>query len=295
MDSLNYVDSFIDYLKVERSLSLNTTSAYRRDLKKYLEYLEKNNIDLFKVSHKNIMDYLWQKKQESKASRSIARFLVSIKTFHRFLITEGNTENDPTINLSSPRLGVQLPKFLTLKEVELLLAQPDETTIHGLRDKTMLELLYSTGMRISEIINLKKDDISLDVGYLKCLGKGSKERIIPIGAVAINILKKYFSVYDSNPKYVAQNFLFISNWNKKFSRTGFWKIVKKHALSSGINKNITPHILRHSFASHLVTNDADLRIVQEMLGHASISTTQIYTHLTKEHLKDKYKKYHPRG
>lgn len=294
MNANEYVDSFINYLTVERALSINTTQAYKRDLKQYLKFLEDKNVNLFKVQHKHIMDYLWLKKEEKKSSRSLARFLVSIKTFHRFLINEGNTENDPTINLSSPRLGMRLPKFLTVKEVELLLLQPKENTRNGTRDKTMLELLYSTGMRISEIINLKKNDINLDVAYIKCLGKGNKERIIPIGEVAVDMLKKYLQQKVSS-KQSAQNILFPSSWGGKFSRTGFWKIVKKYAKTAGINKNVTPHTLRHSFASHLVANNADLRIVQEMLGHASISTTQIYTHITKEHLKEKYKKYHPRG
>jgi len=191
---------------------------------------------------------------------------------------------------------MKLPIYLTVDEVERFLLQPNRTTPHGLRDAAMLELLYATGMRISELITLRKDDVRLDEGYIRCFGKGNKERIIPIGEVAIDLLKQYYAVYAQQPKFVQQKqkFLFISNWGRRFSRVGFWKIVKKYARTAQIQKNITPHVLRHSFASHLVANNADLRAVQEMLGHASIATTQIYTHLSQEHLKEKYKRYHPR-
>jgi integrase/recombinase XerD len=290
-----YINYFLDYIKVERALSINTIDAYAQDLSDYTKFLIDKKIDLFKVEHKTIMDYLWMRKQEGMQSRSLARFLVSIKMFHRFLITEGHTENDPTINLSSPKLGLKLPEFLTVNEVEKLLSKPDITKPKGLRDKTMLELLYSTGMRISEIINLKKENINTEVGYIKCFGKGNKERIIPIGEVAVNILNQYYSTFANNSVFTEQEYVFLSSFGKKFSRVGFWKIVKKYALMIDINKNITPHTLRHSFASHLVANNADLRAVQEMLGHSSISTTQIYTHLTKEHIKQKHHKYHPRG
>lgn len=289
-----YAQAFIDYIKTERALAANTALAYRRDLVPYFQFLQDHGIDVFAVTHHTIMDYLWYRKEEGMQSRSIARFLVTIKMFHRFLIMEGYTENDPTTNLVSPRLGMKLPIYLSLVEVEQFLRQPDTTTPHGLRDATMLELLYATGMRISELITLRKDDVHLDEGYIRCFGKGNKERIIPIGEVAVELIKRYHTVYAQQPAFVQQEFLFISTWRKRFSRVGFWKIVKKYARYAQIQKNITPHMLRHSFASHLVANNADLRAVQEMLGHASIATTQIYTHLSQEHLKEKYRKYHPR-
>ncbi|MFH1714674.1 MAG: site-specific tyrosine recombinase XerD [Elusimicrobiota bacterium] len=290
-----YQKNFLNYLKVERALSQNTISAYTRDLNAYFIFLENKNIQIFDVTHHNIMDYLWIKKDDGNKPASLARFLATIKMYHRFIIMEGYTENDPTVNISSPKLGFRLPEYMTVDEVDKFIGQPDLTKKNGLRDKGMLELLYSTGMRISELINLKKNNINLKEGYVICTGKGNKERIIPIGAVAVKLITHYYKEFKLNPQYDSQEYIFISNRNKKFSRTGFWKIVKKYAALAGINKNIKPHMLRHSFASHLVANNADLRAVQEMLGHASISTTQIYTHLTKEHLKDKHKKYHPRG
>ncbi|MFC1484986.1 site-specific tyrosine recombinase XerD [bacterium] len=295
MDTKLYLNYFLDYLKVERALSDNTISSYESDLDKYFSFLHEKQVDLFHVSHQNIMDYLWHRKQEGMSPKSLARFLVSTKVFHRFLIMEGYTENDPTVNLSSPKIGLTLPEYLTFEEVEKFLSQPDTSNFFGLRDKVMLEILYSTGMRISELLSLKKVDLNVLDGYLKCTGKGDKQRVIPIGEVAIDLILRYQEQVRENQIYNDQEYMFLSTWNRRFSRTGFWKIVKKYALKLGITKNITPHILRHSFATHLVANNADLRAVQEMLGHSNISTTQIYTHLTKEHIKDKHKKYHPRG
>jgi integrase/recombinase XerD len=293
--------SFINYLTVERGLSPNTTEAYNRDLVAYLGFLTENteNTDPLTVSHQTIMQYLMARKKSGISARSLARFLVAIKMFHRFLITEGLTENDPTLNLVSPKIGMKLPNYLSLEEVDTLLMQPDTSTLRGLRDKAMLELLYATGMRISELISLKKDDLHIAEGYVRCFGKGSKERIIPIGGTAINLLTRYLELF-VQPHFVAQACLFTSTMTTKtalkpFSRSGFWRMIKKYARQSRITKNISPHVLRHSFASHLLANNADLRIVQELLGHANISTTQIYTHLTKTLLKTKHKQFHPRN
>lgn len=290
-----FIQEFINYLKVERNLSKNTLEAYYADLIKYSNFINKTNLDIFKITHNDIIDYLWQKKELNLSVKSIARFEVSIKAFHRFLILEDYTKNDPTINLSAPKISFDLPEYLTVDEIEKLLSKPEIKTFQGLRDKAMLELLYSTGMRISELLDMQKHNLNLNENFIKCLGKGKKERLIPITDIAKNLLIEYISQANCNPKYLDQPFLFLSNWNKKFSRTGFWKILKKYALLSGINKNITPHTLRHSFATHLLENDADLKIVQELLGHSNISTTQIYTHLDKSRIQKQHKKYHPRG
>ena len=290
-----FLNEFLNYLKVERHLAENTLASYRNDLLVYLTFLREKNVELFHVSHQDIINYLWRRKEQNISSKSIARFATSIKIFHRFLISENYTENDPTTNLSSPKLAFTLPEYLTHEEIEKLIAQLNPETRVGLRDKTMIELLYSTGMRISEILDLKKNDVNLKDGFLKCKGKGQKERLIPMGELAVDLLTKYLESVNEDELYDSQNFLFLSNWNKRFSRVGFWKIVKKYAFKSGINKNITPHTLRHSFATHLVGNNADLRTVQEMLGHSNISTTQIYTHIDKTHIKNKHKAYHPRG
>jgi integrase/recombinase XerD len=242
---MNYLQNFLDYLIVERNLSPNTISAYRRDLLKYFEYLAEKNLDLLKIQHNDINEYLWQRKQDGVQIKSLARFGSSIKMFHQFLVAEEYTKNDPTINLASPKIPQNLPEYLTIDEVELFLNQPN-----NLRDKAMLELLYATGLRISELINLKKEDVSLRGGYVKCFGKGSKERLIPVGELAIKLIREYLRKADDS------EYLFLSSWKKPFSRTGFWKIVKKYALKSGIHKNIKPHTLRHSFATHLITNDA---------------------------------------
>jgi integrase/recombinase XerD len=290
-----YILEFIEYLRVERKLSDNTLSAYRADLASYKSFLEEKKLNLMTISHQDIIDYLWTKKQLGISAKSLARFSISIKLFHRFLILESYTTNDPTLNLSSPKISFNLPEYLTNEEIEILLAQPNMDTFVGLRDKTMLEILYSSGLRISELLEIKKNDIALKEGFLKCKGKGKKERMIPIGETAISLIKNFLDMATENPVYENQDYLFLSNWNKKFSRVGFWKVLKKYALKSGIHKNITPHTLRHSFATHLLQNDANLMTVQKMLGHSNISTTQIYTHVDKIQIKNQHKKYHPRG
>ncbi|MDR0676660.1 MAG: site-specific tyrosine recombinase XerD [Elusimicrobiota bacterium] len=292
----NYVKIFTNYLKIERNLSKNTLDSYKADLIQYIDFIKKNDLDLMNIQHNDIINYLWGKKQQNLTTKTIARFGVSIKSFHRFLILEDYTKNDPTINLSTPKISFELPEYLTILEIELLLSKPNTKNLNGLRDKAMLELLYSTGMRISELLDLEKNNIDLNENFIKCMGKGSKERIIPINDISKNLILEYLEQKNNiDSAFVEQKYLFISNWNRKFSRTGFWKILKKYALMSGINKNITPHTLRHSFATHLLENDADLKIVQELLGHSNISTTQLYTHLNKTKLQKQHKKYHPRG
>ncbi|HHY03797.1 MAG TPA: site-specific tyrosine recombinase XerD [Thermoanaerobacterales bacterium] len=291
------LQSFLEFLFVERGLSNNTISSYKRDLKKFLSYLRYKKIDdINKTNRTIIVSYLLLMQKEGKASSSISRACAAIKSFYHFLIRERLINEDPTINLESPKIEKRLPRVLSVKEVSNLLNQPDTTNPLGLRDRTMLELLYATGMRVSELLSITPEDVNLDMGFVRCLGKGSKERIIPIGTTAISFLKEYIQKARTkllNKKNSKQ--LFLNHRGEKLSRQGFWKIIKRHAKNAGISKDITPHTIRHSFATHLLENGADLRSVQEMLGHADISTTQIYTHITRNKIKEVYDRTHPRA
>jgi len=293
------IEEFINYLSAERGLALNTLESYGRDLRQYRRYLEKGaeeNASLESASSKMIMAYLSQLKKEGKAAATIARRLAALKAFYQFLVHEKELDRDPTADLESPKLEKKLPRVLTVKEVELLLRQPDASTPGGLRNRAMLELLYATGIRVSELVSLNVGDVHLDMGYLRCIGKGSKERIIPVGSMAIRSLREYLE--KGRPRLVrneSTRALFVNHHGHRLTRQGFWKIVKKCARQAKIKKKITPHTLRHSFATHLLENGADLRSVQEMLGHADISTTQIYTQLTQGRLKEVYARTHPRA
>lgn len=299
MKSSKLLDEFINYIDVEKGLSKNTKLAYQRDLSHYLAYLEENHKIATRITHSDLMEFLLIKRRYLSPS-SLARVITSIKMFHRFLVSDNYCETDPTQNLDSPHLGLRLPNVLTFAEVEALLNAPPDTP-GGIRDRAMMELLYATGMRVSEIINLKMEDVNLKLGYLRCIGKRGKERIVPIGSEAIKFiniyLKKVRSAHKSlsKPSTRQPKSLFLNPSGRKLSRVGFWKIIKRYVILSGIAKEITPHTLRHSFATHLLERGADLRAIQEMLGHENISSTQIYTHLTRERLKDLHKKFHPRG
>lgn len=290
---------FIHYLTVERGLASNTIDSYKRDLKRYIRFLqdEVNISNANQISRIHIVQFLGLLRNEGKSSKTIARHLASIRSFHQFLLREKIAEEDPTVHIETPQLERTLPKVLSFKEVETLLNTPDTTTPFGIRDKAMLELLYATGIRVSELIDLNIDDVHLTMGFVRCIGKGNKERIIPLGRIAKEAIENYLR--DSrpklrNPKY-RTDALFLNHHGNRLTRQGFWKILKKLKLEAGIDKELTPHTLRHSFATHLLENGADLRAVQEMLGHVDISTTQIYTHVTKTRLKDVYSKYHPRA
>jgi len=291
------LDSFLEYLSVERGLAKNTIEAYKRDLKSYIYYLRKKNIiDINSSNRAIIVAYLLQMQKSGKASSSISRTCAALRSFYQFLFREHVISEDPTIDLDTPKLEQRLPKVLNTEEVEKLLSQPDITTPLGLRDKSMLELLYATGMRVSELISLSVEDVNLETGFLRCMGKGSKERIIPVGSIALEYLKEYLSSVRKqllNGKESKK--LFFNRQGNPMTRQGFWKIIKKYSKQAGIYKKITPHTLRHSFATHLLENGADLRAVQEMLGHADISTTQRYTHLTQNRIKQVYDKTHPRA
>ncbi|HHY41399.1 MAG TPA: site-specific tyrosine recombinase XerD [Thermoanaerobacterales bacterium] len=291
------LDSFLEYLSVERGLAKNTIEAYKRDLKSYIYFLRKKNIiDINSSNRAIIVAYLLQMQKSGKASSSISRTCAALRSFYQFLFREHVISEDPTIDLDTPKLEQRLPKVLNTEEVEKLLSQPDITTPLGLRDKSMLELLYATGMRVSELISLSVEDVNLETGFLRCMGKGSKERIIPVGSIALEYLKEYLSSVRKqllNGKESKK--LFFNRQGNPMTRQGFWKIIKKYSKQAGIYKKITPHTLRHSFATHLLENGADLRAVQEMLGHADISTTQRYTHLTQNRIKQVYDKTHPRA
>ena len=291
------ISMLLNYLSVERGLSQNTIMSYRRDLESYLDYLKsQQHINSLEKTDKNqITSFLLKLKTQGLNTNSIARKLAAIKTFYRFLVRERILKYDPTSLLESPKLWKKIPETLSVGEVETLIAQPDLRKKQGLRDKAILEALYATGMRVSELTQLKLEDLNLDVGFVRCLGKGNKERIVPLGRKAIIYLKKYIT--DARPyflKRTSTDALFLTRQNRRISRQSVWKMIKKYARQARIKKEIRPHILRHSFATHLLERGADLRSVQEMLGHSDISTTQVYTHINKDRLKMIHKQFHPR-
>ncbi|GIN73489.1 tyrosine recombinase XerD [Bacillus sp. J14TS2] len=293
------MQDFIHFLTVEKGLSQNTIVSYKRDLKRYLEYLQQVEQvkKLNDVTRIHIIQFLAFLKKEGKSSKTLARHIASIRAFHQFLLRDKVVDHDPSVHLETPKMERTLPQVLSFREVEKLLNTSDLTTSYGIRDKAMMELLYATGIRVSELINLDLDNVHLTMGFVRCIGKGDKERIIPLGQMASDSVEQYLR--ESRPqlrktKYKTEA-LFLNHHGNRLTRQGFWKIIKKLAAEANIEKDLTPHTLRHSFATHLLENGADLRAVQEMLGHADISTTQIYTHVTKTRLKDVYTKYHPRA
>jgi integrase/recombinase XerD len=293
------LDDFIHFLVVEKGLSKNTIVSYKRDLNSYIHYLK--NVeqlgDLNGVQRPQIVHFLKFLKDSGKSSKTLARHIASIRAFHHFLLREKAVDHDPTVHIESPQHERSLPKVLSMEEVETLLESPKLSDPYGYRDKAMLEMMYATGIRVSELIGLKLSDVHLTMGFVRCMGKGSKERIIPIGKTASDAIEEYLE--KGRPKLASKKHkddsLFLNHHGKGLSRQGFWKILKRLTADAGIEKELTPHTLRHSFATHLLENGADLRAVQEMLGHADISTTQIYTHVTKTRLKDVYTKFHPRA
>jgi integrase/recombinase XerD len=285
---------FLNYLIVEKGLSGNTLEAYERDLKKYAIFTKGREPDA--VTQADVVSFMALLSSKGISTQSAARNLAAVRGFHKYLLIDGLAQRDPTVNLETPRGWKRLPKTLPAAEVEGLLAQPDTSTLIGLRDKAMLELLYATGLRVSELVGLKLPDINLERGFLIVIGKGSKERAVPMGESAVAAVHDYLQ--GARPallKGKESNFLFISSRRRQITRQTFWGRIKFYARQAGIAQNISPHTLRHSFATHLLDNGADLRIVQAMLGHSDISTTQIYTHVSRERLKKIHEKYHPRG
>lgn len=289
---------FLEYLTVELGLSANTRQAYERDLRLFCKTLGFKNSDaLVNVSREQITGYMTQLKEKGLAAATIARKLAAIKAFYRFMTAEGYMDANPAEVVEAGTKGIKLPRVLSEDEVVRLLNQPDITTAEGFRDRTMLEVLYATGMRVSELINLTLDRVDLNMKYIIAFGKGSKERIVPLGSVAAEFLQQYLEKVRPKLTHAGRNtnIVFLAFGGHELTRQRFWQIIRAYGRKANINKALTPHILRHSFATHLLDNGADLRSVQELLGHSDISTTQIYTHLTNKRLRDIYAKAHPRA
>lgn len=291
------ISSFLTHVKVEKGLSSNTVSAYRRDLAKFSAFTQKRKLGLEAITRDDLVDFLASLYRQKLESKSVARHLVSLRNFFRFAQIQELIADDPSVNLESPKIRRSLPGYLRLEEVERLLEQPDAKTPFGLRDRAMLEVLYSAGLRVSELIGLRVMDLDSKVGSVRCIGKGDKERIVPVGKKALGMVEKY--LYQARPKLLGKATgsvtLFVNRRGGPLSRVGVWKILSAYGRRAGLRVALTPHMLRHSFATHLLERGADLRSVQLMLGHADISTTQIYTHVVEERLKQVYKAHHPRA
>lgn len=289
------LQSFLGFLSVEKGLSSNTILSYSRDLRKLFFFLKKEKTHPFRAKEEDLTKFIQQQSRTGLSSRSLARLISSLKAFYKFLVLDDIVKKNPAINISSPKIWFKLPQFLTVKEVELLLRQPKEGKVRGIRDKAMLELLYATGLRVSELVALKLKNLNLEDGFLLCRGKGDKERIVPFGGTALQAVRRYLE--DSRTKLLKKpdESLFLTSRGAAFTRQGFWKLLKSYAKKADLDLKISPHMLRHSFATHLLERGADLRSVQLMLGHTQITTTQIYTHVSRERLRKVYEKYHPRA
>ena len=292
---MDYLSAYRDYLRDEKGASDNTLSSYLRDMRQFAEYVEERGISLRQVIRADIENYEKYLTLKGKSASTVTRAAASIKSFYNFMLARGLVAGNPAKGLAPTRVERKLPQILTSKEVELLLAQPECTDLKGFRDRAMLELLYATGIRVSELIGLNVDDLNLSVGMLRCAGKG-KERVIPLYPTAVRALSDY--VERVRPQMVddpGETALFVNVNGERMSRQGFWKLIKHYQAKAGIQKEITPHTLRHSFAAHLLENGADLQSIQEMLGHVDISSTQIYSQLVNQKLKQVYQKAHPRA
>ncbi|MBN2012703.1 site-specific tyrosine recombinase XerD [candidate division KSB1 bacterium] len=291
-----YLDDFVNFMAVERNLAANTIEAYSTDLVDYIEFMSKKQVqtpDVIQTEH--LSQYIVYMHKTKLSSFSIARKLSAIRMFHRFLQGEGYAQQNPAENISMPKLSQRLPIVLDQLEMERLLEQPDPSSILGLRDRAMLEFAYATGVRVSELIHLTIPDLLLDDGLVRIFGKGSRIRIVPVGENAIDWINSYVAHGRTQlVKAVSDDVVFLNRRGTGLSRMGFWKILKGYSTSAGIVKPVTPHTIRHSFATHLIEGGADLRAVQEMLGHINIATTQIYTHLDREYLKEVHRTFHPR-
>ena len=290
MTNQEWVHRFLQYLGIEKGLSDNTLASYRHDLAMYSEHLGK--LPILEAQQADISGFLKFLYSRKLKPRSAARAFAAVRGLHRFLILERAREDNPTANIDQPRWWKPLPNVLSLEEVDRLLAAPDSSTPKGMRDRALLEVLYATGLRVSELTGLRLDGVDVEIGFVRCIGKGSKERIVPLGQSAAAAIADYMRVRRVKKP---TNYLFLNHLGGKLSRVGFWQILKAYGVRAGIKKKLTPHVLRHSFATHLLERGADLRAVQTMLGHADISTTEIYTHVMRERLKEIYKSYHPRA
>ena len=286
---------FLDFLENDKKLSANTLQSYKRDIEQYQEYLDKNGLNYLKIENKDIDEYFKVLKDMNKKTSTISRNLATIRSFYQYLLKNKKIKVDPTVGVQSPKVEKKVPSILTSKEVELLLDQPKNIDLKGIRDKAMLEFAYATGMRVTEIISLNMEDVDLEQGYVVC-NTGFKKRTIPLGTISLKALKDY--VEKARPILIKDDTitaLFVNINGKRLTRQGFWKIVKYYKEQAHISKDITPHVLRHSFATHLLQNGADLKAIQTMLGHSDISSTQIYMQFQDDNLKDIYKKAHPRA
>lgn len=291
-----HIAAFLHYVRAEKGLSTNTILAYRRDMTKFAEFLEPRGVSLLEPTRSDVVDFLSSLYAHGLDSRSVARQLVTLRNFYRFCLGDDLIKEDPVANIESPKIYRALPHFLSVDEVEKLLAQPDVKMPIGQRDKAMIELMYSTGLRVSELCGLRVSDIQMNAGTLRCIGKGNKERVVPVGRRAIDAIAAYTN--ESRPKLLRDRtslYLFVGKLGGKVDRIQFWMLLKKYGTQAGLRESLNPHMLRHSFATHLLDRGADLRSVQLMLGHADISTTQIYTHVVEERLKQVYKAHHPRA
>ncbi len=297
LSNQNLLDRFYNYILVEQRLSQNTIESYSRDLVKYLRFAESCEAKSLKdFTRLDLLSFLVKEQKKGISSRSLARMLSSIKTFYNFLVSDGILINNPFSDIESPRIEKKLPEVLTRDEVDALINTPETNKHAGIRDRAIFEVLYASGLRVSELVSLRIENINIDAGFVTVTGKGSKQRVVPLGEEALFWLKKYMET--SRNILVSGGmspFFFVNRSGNRLSRQGFWKIIKKYCLQAGIAKKVSPHTLRHSFATHILEGGADLRSVQIMLGHSDIATTQIYTHITKGFLKKTHKRYHPRG
>ncbi len=290
------LDGFLSYLRVERGLAANTVEAYARDLEKFRRFVEKNGWSFANAGAIGIRKFLLWLEQQNLESRTVARQIASLRNFYRYMRREALIASNPTENLESPRVWKVLPKYLSIEETETLLSQPPQDTALGLRDRAMLEMLYAAGLRVSELISLRVADLNLDPGYVRTLGKGNKQRIVPVGKAAIAAVGKYCGA--ARGKLLGKRlspYLFVNRRGGRLTRQGAWFLLGRYGKLAGIRKTITPHLLRHSFATHMLAGGADLRSLQMMLGHSDISTTQIYTHVATARLREIYRQYHPRA
>ena len=290
-------NEYLKFIQIEKGLSSNTIGAYRRDLDKYVAYLNEHKIDHIDfVDRQTIQQCLGYLHDQGASAKSLARFISTVRSFHQFALREKYAAKDPTVLIETPKYERRLPDVLEVDEIVALLETPDISKNNGYRDRTILELLYATGMRVSELIQLEVENVNLIMGFVRVFGKGNKERIVPLGDTVIDFLTKYIeTVRPQLLKKTKTDALFLNLHGKPLSRQGIWKMIKQTGIKANINKTLTPHTLRHSFATHLLENGADLRAVQEMLGHSDISTTQLYTHVSKSQIRKMYNAFHPRA
>ena len=286
---------FLEYLAVEKGLARNTILSYARDIRKFLGFVKAGKLAWNRVPEETVVRFIHKESRAGLSARSLARLISALRSFYKFLLLSGFVKMDPSSQLTTPSTWRSLPKFLTVKEVEELLRAPDDKKPRGVRDRAMLEVLYGSGLRVSELASLRLAEVNLEDGFLVCRGKGGKERIVPLGRSACDAAKRYLA--EVRPLVVSgeRDELFLSRRGKPFSRQGLWKLIRQHAREAGLAAKISPHILRHSFATHLLERGADLRSVQLMLGHSQITTTQIYTHVSRERLRRVYDRFHPRA